>query len=75
MSTSRADRGRQTDADALIPVAIGTAAWAIALVILIVQRDTLEAAGRSWWLGVAAVGLVSGLGGLAFLTWSKRRRN
>lgn len=75
MSMSRMSRAQASDADALLPVGLGTAVWAVVLVTLLLQRGTLEAQGRSWWLGVAAVGLVSGLGGLAFLTWRTRRRD
>ena len=74
MSMSRTSRAQASDADALLPVGIGTVVWAVVLVTLIVQRGTLDAQGRSWWLGVATVGLVSGLGGLAFLAWRKHRR-
>lgn len=70
MPTSRA---AQTDADAIVPVAIGTAVWAVVLVVLLVQHTALESDGRQWWLGVAVVGLVSGLLGLVFLVWRRRR--
>lgn len=66
-------RRSESDQDALLPVGIGTLVWAVVLVVLLIQRDALSAEGRQWWLGAAVVGLVSGLGGLAFLAWRKRR--
>ena len=63
----------ESDEDAILPVAIGTAAWLVALVVLVVLRPTLEENGASWWIGVAAVGAVSGLLGLVFLRWRKGR--
>ena len=43
------------------------------LVGLLVARPTLDENGTTWWIGAAAVGVVSGLGGLVFLRWRKRR--
>lgn len=66
---SRAD---QSDADGILPVAIGTAAWAVALVVLLLLRPRF-AEINELGIGVAAVGLLSGLLGLVFLRWRKRR--
>ncbi len=66
---SRAD---QSDADGILPVAIGTAAWAVALVVLLLLRPSF-AEIDALVIGVAAVGLLSGLLGLLFLRWRKRR--
>jgi hypothetical protein len=63
----------ESDADAILPVAIGTVAWAVVLVALLAFRPTLEDHGTTWWIGAAAVGVVSGLGGLVFLRWRKGR--
>jgi ABC-type nickel/cobalt efflux system permease component RcnA len=68
-----AGRLEQSDTDAILPVAIGTVVWAVLLVALLIARTTLDANGTTWWIGAAAVGVVSGLGGLAFLRWRKRR--
>ena len=57
-----------------MPVAIGTGMWFALLVALIAVRGTLEESGTSWWIGVAAVGLLSGALGLVFLRWRVRRR-
>jgi len=67
-------RLHESDEDAILPVSIGTGIWAVLLVILLLNRGTLESNGTTWWVGAAAVGLVSGLGGLVFLRWRKRRR-
>lgn len=66
---SRAD---QSDADGILPVAIGTAAWAVALVVLLLLRPRFAEIDELG-IGVAAVGLLSGLLGLVFLRWRKRR--
>ena len=63
----------QTDADAILPVSIGTAVWCALLVILLFAHSTLAENGTTWWIGAAAVGVVSGVGGLIFLRWRKRR--
>ena len=66
-------RLRESDEDAILPVAIGTVVWLVALVVLVVMRPTLDENGMSWWIGVAAVGAVSGLLGLVLLRWRKGR--
>jgi len=67
-------RAERSDADGLVPVAIGTAIWVMVLAVLIVARPSLEESGTTWWIGVAAVGTVSGVIGLVFLRWRQRRR-
>lgn len=66
-------RLEQSDSDAILPVSIGTAVWAVLLVGLLISKSTLDANGTTWWIGAAAVGVVSGVGGLVFLRWRKRR--
>jgi protein-S-isoprenylcysteine O-methyltransferase Ste14 len=63
----------QSDQDAILPVSIGTVAWLAVLVALIVVKPSLEDSGTTWWIGAAAVGVVSGAGGVLFLTWRRRR--
>jgi hypothetical protein len=66
-------RLRQSDSDAILPVSIGTGAWIVVLVGLLVAKPTLDANGTTWWIGAAVVGIVSGLGGLVFLRWRRGR--
>lgn len=63
----------QSDTDGILPVSIGTGIWLVALVILVAGRSYLDANGLTWWIGAAAVGVISGAGGLLFLRWRKRR--
>ena len=59
--------------NALLPVALGTACWVIAGVVLLLLRDQPIMQGRSWWLGVCAVGAVSGIGGIIYLRFRRAR--
>lgn len=67
------DHLRQSDHDAILPVAIGTALWLVILVVLVAMRASLEENGTLWWMGAAAVGFVSGAVGLVFLRWRAGR--
>lgn len=58
----------------MLPVVIGTVVWAVALIVLIVLRPQLEENGSTWWIGVAVVGLITGLLATAFLTRRRRRQ-
>lgn len=60
----------RTDRDAVLPVIIGTIAWAVALVVLIVLRGSLIDGTR--WIGVSVVGLITGV--LLSLYLVRRRR-
>jgi hypothetical protein len=59
------------DVDGAGAVAVGTALWAIAFVVLLLFRQQLEEADATWWLAVAATGFAFGLAGIAF---TMRRR-
>lgn len=50
--------------DPVRPALVGTVAWAVALVVLLVLREQLAPQDR-WWLWTAAAGLVMGLVGSA----------
>lgn len=63
----------ESDTDAILPVSIGTAIWASALIGLVLARGTLAENGTTWWIAVASIGLLSGLIGLVFLRWRKGR--
>lgn len=54
----------------VLPVAIGTAIWAVALVVLVIARDALA---EPAWVGAAVVGVVSGLLGIPYLRHRARR--
>jgi len=58
--------------DAVLPVTVGTAIWAVALLVATAMRDRLRAAGDGWWLWVCVTGLVLGLLGSV---WVRRRRS
>ena len=53
--------------------AVITAAWAVALVVLLVLRDQLPA-GERWWIWTCLAGLVMGLFGLWYVPRVKRSR-
>lgn len=61
------------DVDAVRTVQIGTALWAVALVLTLVARDALQDEGRTWWIWTCATGVVLGLLGLV-ITMRRRRR-
>jgi uncharacterized membrane protein len=50
-----------------------TAAWAVALVVVLAARDALPAGSR-WWLWTCVAGLVMGLFGLWYVPVLKRGR-
>jgi type VI protein secretion system component VasK len=58
--------------DRLITAVI-TAAWAVALIVLLAIRGQLAPADR-WWVWVAAFGTFLGLFGLAYVPYLKRSR-
>jgi Protein of unknown function (DUF2530) len=51
-----------------------TAGWVVALVVLLIVRDSLPYADR-WWVWVAAFGTFMGLFGLAYVPHLKRSRS
>ncbi|PSK99676.1 uncharacterized protein DUF2530 [Murinocardiopsis flavida] len=63
MRTPRRPDPEVLEADYRIPTGIGTAAWAVALVVLIAMGDRL-AEGDRWWMWVCATGI--GLGVFAY---------
>jgi Protein of unknown function (DUF2530) len=58
------------DEDGVTAVALGTIAWTVALVVLLLLRDQLAASGAQWWIWVAVTGALLGLPGL----WYTSRR-
>lgn len=65
--------GSRSDDDAILPVTLGTLVWAAILVVLLTQQSRLQEAGTGWWIGAAAVGVVSGALGVLFLRWRRSR--
>ena len=63
---------RPVDVDGVGAVAIGTALWAIALVVCLIFRARLVEAGSDWWIWVCVSGFVLGLAGLPYVI---RRRS
>jgi Protein of unknown function (DUF2530) len=52
---------------------VGTAAWAVALVVLLIARDALPA-GSGWWVWTCVTGLAMGLFALWYVPVLKRGR-
>lgn len=64
---------RPLDVDGTTSVAVGTALWAVAgIVLALFFRDDLAADGREWWLWTCLAGF--GLGLLGW-TYCRRRRD
>jgi hypothetical protein len=52
---------------------VGTGLWFVALAIALLDRAALSDSGRGWWIGCAAVGVLLGLFGIAFLRLYERQ--
>jgi hypothetical protein len=52
---------------------VGTAAWAVALVVLLIARDALPAGSR-WWVWTCVTGVAMGLFALWYVPVLKRGR-
>jgi Protein of unknown function (DUF2530) len=59
--------------DRLITLVI-TAAWAVALIVLLAVHDQLAPADR-WWTWAAATGVGIGICALFYVPWLKRSRD
>lgn len=59
--------------DVRVPVGVGTALWAAALVAVVLLRDRLSP-DQSWWIWTCAASTVGGLLGLWFVPLIERRR-
>ncbi|WEO76591.1 DUF2530 domain-containing protein [Cryobacterium sp. SO2] len=59
-------------ANAQKAVAAGSAGWLVALVLAVVFRAELQAAGLGWWLWCAFIGLGLGLAALLFVLLRRR---
>jgi hypothetical protein len=61
------------EANDRLVTAVVTAAWAVALIVVLVLRDSLPAAER-WWLWTCVAGLGMGIFGLWYVPRMKRAR-
>ncbi|HSP52882.1 MAG TPA: DUF2530 domain-containing protein [Cryobacterium sp.] len=59
-------------ADARKAFLAGSAGWLVALVLAVVFRGELAAAGVGWWLWAAIIGFGLGLLGLAWVQFRRR---
>ncbi len=57
--------------DGIRAIQVGLGLWAVAGVVLLVQRDELADRGTQWWLAVCGAGLLIGIVQLA--VFSRRR--
>lgn len=56
-----------------MPAAIGTLAWAVALIVLLAMGDGLPESER-WWLGVCLTGTALGVFGFLYIPRLLRKR-
>ena len=61
------------EANDQLVTAVGTAGWALALIVLLIVRGSLPSDAR-WWIWTCAAGLVMGLFGLWYVPRLKRAR-
>jgi ABC-type nickel/cobalt efflux system permease component RcnA len=61
------------EANDQLVAAVGTVAWAVALVVLLILREQIPADER-WWIWTCAAGLAMGLFGLWYVPRLKRSR-
>jgi Protein of unknown function (DUF2530) len=62
------------EADDQMVIRVITAGWAVALVVLLIVRDSLPA-GQRWWIWTCVCGMAFGLFGLWYVPWLKRGRS
>ena len=61
------------EANDVLVTAIGTAAWAVALVVLLILRDQIPPS-EQWWIWVCVAGVAMGLFALWYVPRVKRTR-
>ena len=61
------------EADDQLVIRVVTAGWAVALVVLLIVRGSLEA-GERWWIWTCACGVAFGLFGMWYVPRLKRGR-
>ena len=73
MSTAQRPVPPPLEGDDRIITGVITAAWAVALVVLLIVRNQLSAADQ-WWIWVPVGGVCMGLFGLVYVPYLKRSR-
>lgn len=73
MSTPRRPVPPPLEGDDRLITSVITAAWAVALAVLLIARNHVTAADK-WWIWVAFGGVCFGLFGLAYVPYLKRSR-
>ena len=71
--TARPSPPPPLEANDWLVTVIGTAGWALALIVLLIIRGSLPSDAR-WWLWTCATGLAMGLFGLWYVPRFKRAR-
>ncbi|WP_017538684.1 DUF2530 domain-containing protein [Nocardiopsis halophila] len=61
------------ESDYRVPTALGTLAWTVALVVLLVRGEGL-ADGERWWIWVCAAGIALGVFGFFYVPYLLGRR-
>jgi hypothetical protein len=73
VSTPRRPAPEALEGNDQVITAVITAAWVVALVVLLIVRDQLAPADR-WWVWVAVAGVCMGGFGLAYVPHLKKSR-
>ena len=73
MSRERLPAPPPLEANDWLVTAVGTAGWAVALVVLLVLRNQIPPAER-WWIWTCVAGVVMGLFALWYVPRLKRAR-
>jgi hypothetical protein len=73
VSTPRRPAPPPLEGDNRLITAVITAAWVVALAVLLIVRDRLAPADR-WWVWVAVAGVCMGMFGLAYVPHLKKSR-
>lgn len=63
----------KADETAIPAVTVGTVAFVVALIVLTIRDGIAPPEQQVWWWGAALVGAASGVVGLAFLAYRRRR--